>query len=129
MKKMIGTLFTLLLSSCVGGTLSDTSEIEEYPLRPATREESAQLKQCLLSLFDAQNLYATKHNGSIPPLSDLALDNECNRIRIQRKKTEDGFEILGEFHKNENTVRWSVNQHGVIEEHLEPMLYEDDLFE
>ena len=122
--------FLLLLPACVGGSLSNHSEIEEYPLRAATESEGKRLKHCLRSAYQAQMSYRKKTGKAARKFSELPIDDACNGFRVSQKKTNDGFEIIAQFNEGDFTVRWSINQDQIIEEHLDPSLSDDeDLFE
>jgi hypothetical protein len=110
-------LLLLLLPACVGGSLSNHEGIEEYPLRGANKDEAKSLKRCLL----------TAHEGMEKkiPRAKSKVDDNCEGYRLRHNRTNDGYEIMAQFHEDENTVRWTINQDGVIEEHLDPELDED----
>lgn len=116
----------LLLSSCVGGTFGNTSEFEEYPLRSASEEESGRLKKCLRSAHRLQLEHKQKSGAFYKKAREIPLDSECDGFFLTQKKSEKGFEIMAQFHENESTVRWVINQDGVIEELLDPE-YDEDL--
>ena len=52
-------------------------------------------------------------------LKDLPIDNYCGDFLMAQQCTKTGYEIRAELREDEHTVRWSVNEKGVIEEHLE----------
>jgi hypothetical protein len=91
-----------------------------FPLRAASGSEAKQLKRCLRAARAAQE-YARHRTGHYAKhVRDLPIDGDCNGIRLAQHGTTSGYEILGEIREDETTVRWSVNEKGVIEEHLEP---------
>jgi len=98
--------------------MSNHDGIEEYPLRGANRDESKSLKRCLLTAYEG--IQAKK------PRADSKVDEYCDAYRLRHNRTSEGYEIMAQFHEDENTVRWTINQDGVIEEHLDPE-FNDDL--
>lgn len=112
-------LALLALSACVGGTLSDTKEFEMFPLRGASPEEGKELKQCLKFAHQAQLQYRKKTGKWARRVKQLPLDEHCDDFLMAQAGTPTGFEIRAEIRKNETSVRWSVNEEGVIEEHLD----------
>ena len=112
-------LALLLLPACVGGTLSDTSAFEMFPLRGASPEEGKGLKRCLKAAHQAQEKYRKKTGKWARRVKLLPLDEYCDDYRMTQSGTPTGFEIRAELRENETTVRWSVNEQGVIEEHLD----------
>jgi hypothetical protein len=107
------------LASCVGGTLSDTKDFEMYPLRGATAEEAKDLKHCLKTAHLLQEHLRKKTGKYARRVKDLPIDNSCGDFLMAQNRTPEGYEILAEKREDEHAVRWSVNQQGVIEEHLE----------
>ena len=103
----------------MSATLGNHDDIEMFPLRPATEKEGRLLKNCLLSVQRAQ-LGKSQKGGDKVPLSALNVDSNCHGLALKRHKTEKGgSEILAEKREDDNTVRWSINEQGVIEEHLD----------
>ena len=107
------------LSSCVGSSLSDTTEFEMFPLRAASNTEAKGLKRCLKSAHSAQEEHRKKTGRYFRKVQDLPLESPCNGFILRQKRTPSGYEILAELHEDETAVRWSVNEKGVIEEHLD----------
>jgi hypothetical protein len=119
-KHALAALSLLLLPACVGGTLGDTSEFEMFPLRPATRSEGKDLKRCLKAAHAAQEAHRRRFRHYARKVRELSLDDACGDLMLRQKSTSTGYEIRAEIHEDETAVRWSVNEKGVIEEHLEP---------
>jgi hypothetical protein len=112
-------LSILLLSSCVGGTFGNHTDIEEYPLRGASDAEGAKLKRCLKAAHYVQEKHRQKTGAYYKRTSDMPVDSYCQGFMLAQNRTKDGYEIMAQFHEGESTVRWTVNQAGVIEEHLD----------
>lgn len=117
--KIYSLLSLLLLSSCVGGTFGNHTDIEEYPLRTASRAESEKLKRCLKTAHALQERHLKRTGSFYSRTSDMPLDSHCQGLFLAQNRTRDGYEIMAQFHEGESTVRWTVNQSGVIEEHLD----------
>jgi hypothetical protein len=111
--------FVIFLSSCVGGTLSDTKDFEMFPLRGASPAEEKDLKRCLKAAHAAQNQYRKKNGKWARRVKLLPLDADCNNFHLTQSGTPTGFEIRAELRESETAVRWSVNERGIIEEHLD----------
>jgi len=108
------------LHGCVGGTLSDTSDYEMFPLRAASTGEGKDLKRCLKAAHAAQD-YAKKKTGHyLRKVRELPIDSYCSGFRMGQSGTPTGYEIRAEIHEDDTMVRWSVNEKGLIEEHLDP---------
>src|SRR4051812_13020365 len=120
MRSLLPVLLVLPLASCAGGSLGDTSEFEIFPLRAASKSESKDLKHCLKAAHAAQAGIKRKTGHYVRRVHDLPVDGDCSGIRLKQHGTPTGYEILGEIHEDETAVRWSVNEKGLIEEHLEP---------
>ena len=105
--------------SCVGGTFGDASEFEMFPLRSATQSEAKDLKHCLKTAHAAQDLNRQKTGHYARRVKDLPLDSACGGLRLAQKGTATGYEINAEIHEDESAVVWSVNEKGLIEEHLD----------
>jgi hypothetical protein len=113
-------LLSLLLTSCVGGTLGNHDDIEEYPLRAATEQEGARLKRCLKAAHWLQDKHRAKTGSYYKRTAEIPVDAYCQGFLLSlRPKSPDTYEIMAQFHENETTVRWTVNQDGVIEELLD----------
>jgi hypothetical protein len=112
-------------TACVGGSLGNSSEFEEYPLRSASESEAGRLKHCLRSAFRLQQAKKAKTGEYFRKASEFPLDSECDGFMLHQKKTPQGFELMAQFHENEFTVRWTINEKGVIEEHMEEEMAED----
>ena len=123
MKKIL--LLSLLLPGCVGGTLGNTSEFEEYPIREATAGEGRRLKTCLRAAHHVQTKHKEAKGRYYGRASDLPVEAYCEGFVLSQAPIEGGYEISAQFHDNEQTVRWSVNHDGVIEEHLGSSLDDD----
>lgn len=127
--KIAAILALFLLTSCVGGTLSSTNDLEEYPLRAANEKEGKRLKACLKAAHAAQTASIKKTGKIRRKVSELPIDDPCNGFIMGMKFLDDGYEIMAQFHENDTTVRWSVNQDGIIEEHLDTEVDDDLGFE
>lgn len=112
-------LSVLLLTSCVGGTFGNHTDIEEYPLRAASDAEGAKLKRCLKAAHFVQEKHHKKTGSYYKRTSDMPVDSYCQGFMLAQNRAKDGYEIMAQFHEGESTVRWTVNQAGVIEEHLD----------
>jgi hypothetical protein len=117
--KAIYALSLLLLSSCVGGTFGNHTDIEEYPLRTASTSESNKLKRCLKAAHFVQEKHRQKTGELYKRTSEMPVDSYCQGFMLAQNRTKNGYEIMAQFHEGESTVRWTVNQAGVIEEHLD----------
>lgn len=115
----------LLISSCVGGTLSKQEDQEDYPLREASKSESKDLKRCLRDLQAKQDSRKEKANSYYGSIKAMKPDSSCDDYKLKLKKLEAGYEIEAKKTDGESTVLWSINQDGIIEESLEPE--EDEL--
>jgi hypothetical protein len=109
----------LLLTSCIGGTFGNHTDIEEYPLRAASDGEGAKLKRCLKAAHFVQEKHHRKTGAYYKRTSDMPVDSYCQGFLLAQNRTKNGYEIMAQFHEGESTVRWTVNQAGVIEEHLD----------
>jgi tRNA isopentenyl-2-thiomethyl-A-37 hydroxylase MiaE len=103
----------------MSATLSNHDDIEMFPLRAATSAEGKQLKQCLQAARGAQLEHRRRTGKLASKISELNIDAYCDGLSVKQRRTSTGYEILAEKREDENTVRWSVNEHGVIEEHLD----------
>ncbi|MGZ3652113.1 MAG: hypothetical protein ACXVB9_12910 [Bdellovibrionota bacterium] len=113
-------LLCLALPGCVGGTLSDTSDFEMFPLRAASTSEGKELKRCLQAAHAAQDHAKKKTGHYMRKVRELPIDSYCSGFRMGQSGTPTGYEIRAEIHEDDTMVRWSVNEKGVIEEHLDP---------
>ena len=113
-------LLLLSLAGCVGGTLGDASEFEMFPLRSASTAEGKKLKRCLKTAHAAEELRKKQTGHYARKVRELPIDDDCGGFRMGQKGTPTGYEIRAEIHENETLVLWSVNEKGVIEEHLDP---------
>jgi hypothetical protein len=120
MKHLLPLLLALSLSACVSGSFGDHSDIEEYPLRGATEKEGKALKRCLKTAFRLQQEHRQKTGKFFTRASEMPLDDACQDFKIAQKRTQEGYEIRAEFSEGDSTVRWSINQDEVMEEHLDP---------
>lgn len=107
------------LAGCVGGTLSNHDEIEILPIRPATKKEGVGLKRCLLAARAAQEARLKKTGHYAKKAKSLPLDDDCGGFILTQGRSNTGYEIRAEIHDDETMVRWSVNEKGVVEEHLD----------
>lgn len=118
-KSFLVFILTIFGSSCVGGTLRSKNEFEEYPLRMATKSEGKMLKRCLMSAYEAQLDHREKTGEYQRKIRDLPIGNECGDLEVGQKISPEGFEIIAQFDQGESTVRWSINQDKLMEEHYE----------
>jgi len=119
MRLFLAFSLALVLPACVGGTFGDTSEYEMFPLRGATKEEGRGLKRCLRAAYAAQEKARKRTGHLVRKIKDLPIEWDCGDLHVTQHRTPSGYEILAELHKHESAVRWSVNEKGVIEEHLD----------
>ncbi len=120
MKKIPFIIFSIfVLQGCVGGTLRSKNEFEEYPLRMASKSEGNTLRRCLFAAYEAQLNHREKTGEYQRKLRDLNLGDECSDLQVRQTVHSDSFEIVAQFHQGESTVRWSVNQDKLLEEHYE----------
>jgi|GEM_PF-4573166 len=112
-------LLPVFLVGCVGGTLSDTKDYEIFPLRGASQSEAKDLKRCLKAAHGLQEHLRKKTGKYARRIKDLPIENNCSDFLMAQNRTNTGYEILAEIREDEHAVRWSVNENGVIEEHLE----------
>ncbi len=108
-----------LLVGCVGGTLSNKDDLEMYPLRAATEAEGTRLKHCLDNAHKLQERRMRKTGKYYRRTVDMPLDSFCQGFLLAQTNTPEGYEILAQFHEDEQSVRWSVNENGEIDEHLD----------
>jgi hypothetical protein len=123
MKRFLLVAIPLLLlpfTGCVGGTLGDASEFEMFPLRTASTSEGKELKRCLKAAWAAAEHFKKKTGHYSRKVRALPIDDYCSGFRMAQKSTPAGYEIRAEIHESDTLVVWSVNQQGVIEEHLDP---------
>lgn len=112
-------LVPLIFAACVSGSFRTHADLEEYPLRPATESEAARLKPCLRAGHAAMESYRERHGRYPKRSAELPVDAACNGFFLGLHRTTEGYELMAQFHENDQTVRWTVNQDGVIEEHLD----------
>lgn len=123
MKRLHPYFLCLLLfpfAGCAGGTLGDASEFEMFPIRSASTTEGKKLKRCLKAAHAAQEHFKKKTGHYARKVKELPVDDYCGGFRMGQKGTPTGYEIRAEIHESETLVVWSVNEKGVIEEHLDP---------
>ncbi len=120
-------ILSFLLQACVGGTLSNTKDMEDYPLREADKNEGQRLKRCLHSAHQAQVAHKKKTGAYYSRTKDMPIEDDCGDFSMSQSinNTGDQYEIVAQFNEGESTVRWSINQDGIIEEHLDAE-YNDD---
>jgi hypothetical protein len=116
----------LLLSACVGGSLRNHKDLEEYPLREATKAEGAALKKCLLASRYYQELRKEKEGAPYKRAADIPSKKYCADYKLSLNDTEKGYEITAELTDDDQTVRWSIGEDGVIEEHMDTG-YDDEM--
>ena len=121
--KIIFAIFCLLsLSSCVSGSFGNHQDIEEYPLRSATKDEAKDLKRCLRSAYQSQQKEMESTGKYFRKVSELSLDGSCQGFLLAMKHRKGGYLVTAQFHSEETTVRWTINQDGVIEDYLDPQM-------
>lgn len=111
-----------ILTSCASASLSEKNDLEEYPLRSATDGESANLKRCLRAVEVVQKDQFEKKGEYFKKTKDLPIGRECLDFLVGLRSNGKKYEAIVQFHDNETTVRWSITDQGVIEEHMD----EDD---
>jgi hypothetical protein len=109
----------IFLTSCVGGTLREQNEFEEYPLRQATAKEGKKLKTCLLAAYSYQMKKKEKTGEFYRKAKEIPVEEYCDGFQLGQKFFPGGFEIMAQFHEGESSVRWTVNQDKVVEEHYD----------
>jgi hypothetical protein len=109
----------------MGGSFGNHQDIEEYSLRSASESESKRLKRCLRSALAAQTRHQKKTGKFYRNTGELDVDDECQGFSLSQKRSDQGLEIMAQFNENDSTVRWTINQDGVIEEHLDGEEMED----
>ena len=107
------------LSGCVGGSFGNHEDFEMFPLRAASDAEGKSLKHCLKFVHRAQENYKKKTGHYARKPRELEIDGECQGFLMAEQGTPTGYEVRAELREDETTVRWSVNEQGVIEEHLD----------
>ena len=117
---------SLLLSSCVGGSFRNHHDIEEFPLREATKEEGAALKKCLLAARYYQELRKEKQGDTYKRAADIPSKKYCSNFKLSLNDTPQGYEITAELTDDDQTVRWSIGEDGVMEEHMDTG-YDDEM--
>ncbi len=113
-------LTALMLAGCVGGTLGNHQDIEMFPLRSASDSEGQKLKRCLKNARALQEHHKKKTGKYVRKLQELPIDDYCNGLLLTQTGTATGYEIRAELREDDTTVRWSINEEGVVEEHLDP---------
>ncbi|RYZ94153.1 MAG: hypothetical protein EOP11_26780 [Proteobacteria bacterium] len=126
MKRFGLGLALILLPACVGGSLRDHGDLENFPLREATKEEGVRLKKCLQAARYYQELRKEKEGETYKRAADIPGKKYCGAYKMGLSKGDAGYEISAEFSDDDQTVRWSIGEDGVIEEHLDPK-YDDDM--
>jgi hypothetical protein len=53
---------------------------------------------------------------------DIPADAYCPGLYLSLRHKQDGYEIMAQFHKDDNTVRWYIHQNGVMEEEVDPQI-------
>lgn len=114
------------LSACVGGSLRNHKDLEEFPLREATKAEGTALKKCLLAARYYMELRKEKEGEAYKRAADIPGKKYCSDYKLSLNGTEKGYEITAELTDDDQTVRWSIGEDGVIEEHLDPG-YDDEM--
>ena len=122
---LLSTLLASLLCACVGGTLSDTKEFEEYMLRGATPAEGKKLEHCLRAVRDEQKRHLRKHKRYSGRAAELPIDEACSGIAVALRAFAKGYNVAVQMHGEESTVRWTMDQDGTITEHTDEDVNED----
>jgi hypothetical protein len=117
---LLPCLLAAALCGCVGGTLGDHRGIEMLPLRAASDDEGKYLKSCLQSAQREQLRHRQKTGKFARKIHDLPVGRECRDFLLSQAGTKTGYEIRAELREDESEVLWSVNEKGVIEEHMDP---------
>ena len=112
---------------CVGGTLGNSRDFEMFPLRSASESESKKLKRCLRFAQTMQQEHRQRTGHYARKLRDLSVDEACNGFLLAQKGTSSGYELQAELREEDTIVRWSINEKGVIEEHLDSADEDADL--
>ena len=126
MTKRIALLSLLLLPSCLGGSFRNHKELEDFPLREATKAEGKGLKRCLQASRYYMELRKEQKGEPYRRAADIPHQKYCKPYKMSLDQTEHGYELTAELTENESTVRWSIGENDVIEEHIEPK-YDDEL--
>lgn len=109
----------LFFTSCVGGSLRNHEELENFPIREATKDEGRELKRCLKAAHYYMELRKQKTGKPYARASEIPSQKYCSDFKLSLGEAEaGGYEITAAFSDGDNTVRWSINESGVIEEHL-----------
>lgn len=123
--KRLFVVLPLFLSACVGGTLSDTREFEEYMVRPATKKEAERLERCLRAVRDEQNRVFKKMKRYLGRATELGVDEPCSGIALALRSRGDSYTALVQLNENEHTVRWTMDENGQITEDADMGIEED----
>jgi hypothetical protein len=119
-------IVSVILSSCVGGSLRNHEDMETFPLRDATKEEGARLKKCLQAKRYYQELRKEKEGEPYKRAADIPGKKYCGDFKMKLEQADSGYEISAEITDDDQMVRWSIGEDGVIEEHMEPE-YDDEM--
>lgn len=128
MNRLLLCLCAFSLFGCVSPSLNDTSEFEQYPLRAASDTEAKQLEDCLRSVLHAENALVESGGKYSSRISDLKVVDFCPDIHLHVRKKADGFNAIAQFHKDDQTVRWTMDEHGRVTEDAEPEMNEEMVF-
>ncbi|RZA05694.1 MAG: hypothetical protein EOP11_12235 [Proteobacteria bacterium] len=116
---------SLALPSCVGGSLRNHGDLETFPLRDATKEEGVRLKKCLQAARYYQELRKEKEGQPYKRAADIPGKKYCGDFKMKLDQTDAGYEISAELIDDDQMVRWSIGEDGVIEEHMDTDFDED----
>lgn len=105
-----------LFSGCVSKTFSDTSELEEYPIRDASEQERKHMEGCARALYQAQNKSMEKTGKYQRKVSNLGIDEPCQGLRVQLKGNPQHYIAAITITENDTTVKWEVNERGIVTE-------------
>ena len=112
-------LASLLFTACVGGSLRNHEELENFPIRDATKDEGHELKRCLKAAHYYMELRKQKTGKPYARAAEIPSKKYCPDFKLSLGEAESGgYEITAAFSDGDNTVRWSINENAVIEEHL-----------
>lgn len=115
----------LLLSGCVGGTLSDKGSMEEYQLVPATPKEEVRLRRCLEGIYREQkDLFESKGTYD-RRTAELDVKYDCQGILVGLRAEKTRYIGIAKINHEESTVRWTINEKHEIYEHTDTDLQED----
>ena len=123
--KRIWLLLAVFLAGCVGGTLSNKTSFEEYPLVPANPKEEVLIRRCLEAIYRDQKQFFEKTNSYQRRTTDLKVDDNCNGVLVGLRSDKTYFIGVARINHDESTVRWTINEKHEIYEHTDSDLQED----